>query len=69
MKIFSTLFPQHWTISHRDESVQEQIVERKVEHRFDLDGRMTRWIPYRFIKLWKVICPQHLFDREDKIQI
>lgn len=67
MKIFSVLFPQHWTISHRNETVQEQIVKRKVEHAYKLNGRKTRWIPYYFGKLWEIICPEHLFIRRKKI--
>ena len=60
----SQLFPKHWSILHRDETVEEQRVERTVNKSFKLDGRMTRWIPYHFNKLWQIIMPKRLFWRQ-----
>lgn len=62
----SRLFPKHWSITHKDETVQEQRVERKINKTFKLDGRKTRWIPFYFNKLWRKIRPRHLFIRESK---
>jgi hypothetical protein len=56
-------FPKVWSIFHRDEQTQIQIVKQRKNIHYTVDGRRTRWNKYHFKKVWPFIYKQLSKDR------
>jgi len=53
-----SFIPKHWSISHRDEIVNERIVTHKTNKDYKIDKRKTRWNWWHIQKIMPMLIQQ-----------